>query len=298
MLALCDELGRRAREAASGGRATFAIPEAAAVAALIAARVPDGQVRGEAQRWLAAGAGYHELARLCSRAMPALDAGHRPFEASYGPKVSEELEPMLALWPQVLVVPTVADLSRRQLIELRAYPVHPLGMVIERAWADGRPGPPSEYFFHDLDHARFKVREDLLALGVEIPDAYRDGTTIDPATGRSRTIIPFAVSRLGDQLWTRAPRRLNLARCLLRTVDALPDPVVAKAAELLLFEILHEKSFPLEPSVLERELGAPAHLDKLRRKQETAFFGAADPGPAVVAALPQAQAVLRRLRLT
>lgn len=47
---------------------------------------------------------------------------------------------------------------------------------------------------------------------------------------------------------------------------ALSDTDVADAAELLLFEIVHEKSFPMDTAVLERELSLPAHVEKLRKK--------------------------------
>ena len=113
------------------------------------------------------------------RSAPAPTAG----EAVYVPKAAAELEPMLRLWPSVLAVPTALAFAPLDLVALRAFPVHPLGVMGEVAWADGRPCSPAEYFFHDLDHARYKVREDLRVEGVEIPDAYQDGTTVDAAHG-------------------------------------------------------------------------------------------------------------------
>ena len=63
-------------------------------------------------------------------------------------------------------------------------PVTAYSELTQTEWADGRPCSPAEFFFHDVDHARFKLREDLAARGVTIPDAYVNGTTLDPATGR------------------------------------------------------------------------------------------------------------------
>lgn len=167
------------------------------MAALIADRVPDGELRGQAAAWLSAGARYHDLIRLCACAVVAMDAPGDRARAVYRPKAASEVEPMLALWPHVLVLPTTALLSMRDLIQLRAFPVHPLGVVAQPLWVDGGRASPSEYFFHDLDHARFKVREDLLTAGISIPDAYQDGSTLDPRTGRHRTILPFAVGEVG-----------------------------------------------------------------------------------------------------
>jgi hypothetical protein len=227
----------------------------------------------------------------------ALDRRCPGFPPAYRQKAGSELEPMLALWPDVLALPTSAHLGPRELIELRAFPIHPLGVVTGVAWADGGSTSPSEYFFHDLDHARFKVREDLAALAIQIPDPYRDGSTLDPAAGDHRTILSFACGRIGDQLWERAPIRLELARRLIEHIDCIADRVVARAAELLLFEIVHEKSFPLEVPVLKRELRTDQHLAKLRRKHAIGFFGADDPGPEVVAALAGARAALTQVRL-
>jgi hypothetical protein len=293
MLALCDELGRRAREAAARGEPTFAVPEAAAAAAFIAATIPAEQdLRAEAERWAAVGASYHALVRLAARAAVALDGGQGTV-AGYRAKAGAELEPMLDLWPDVLVLPVAARLSSRDLIQLRSFPVHPLGLVPGRTWADGGPLTPSEYFFHDLDHARFKVREGLLAHGLEMPDAYQAGSTLDPSTGCHRAILWHARGRIGDRLWQQAAQHRSLAGRLLAFIDRLGDATLAASAELLLFELIHEKSLPLDAGVLARALAGEAHLAKLRQKQSSGFF---DPPVAaqVIAALPAARVALRQ----
>jgi len=244
--------------------------------------------------WRAAGAGYHALLRLCARAAVALDAGPPCPGARYRDKAEGELEPMLALWPDVLVLPVTAPLAPLDMVALRAYPVHPLGLADGLPWTDGAPAPPSEFFFHDLDHARFKVREDLRALGIQISDAYQGGTTVDPATGRHRLILSEARGRIGDRLWARAGARAALARRLLDGVATLPGGPPRAAAELLLFEIIHEKSFPLDAAVLDRELGGDAHIDKLRLKVARRFFPDAIDD-VVVAALVPARAALRAM---
>jgi len=281
-------LGRRARDAARRGDATAAVPEATAAIAWVAEKVPAPALRAEAEALMASGASYHALVRLCARAVMAFDAAHSPFVPHYREKVGDELEPMLALWPDVLVWPTAAALTAWDMIRLRAFPVHPLGLSDGMAWTDGAPAPPSEFFFHDLDHARYKVRQDLRVEGIEIPDAYQEGTTIDSRTGRHRGILQFAEGRVGDRLWTRATARAAFAERLWMGVATMGGGPLAAAAELLLFEIIHEKSFPLDPAVLQRELGDPAHLEKLGRKAATRFFPAGITD-AVLDALPSAR---------
>jgi hypothetical protein len=275
------ELQARAEAAATAGAPTFALPEAAPVAALNAAT----GLAAEAAAWQAH-AGYHALVRLCARALLALPAG----DPVYVPKVAGELEPMLALWPGALVVPTTGALSPAALILLRAFPVHPLGVNADVAWADGRWCSPAEYFFHDLDHARYKLRADLALEGCALPDPYQEGGTLDPRTGQHRLILSLARGQVGG-LWRRAPQRLALAQRLLDVAAALPGPQ-APAGELLLFEILHEKSHALDRGVLAGELVNPAHQDKIARKHADGFYGETPPTPATIAALPAAGAAL------
>jgi hypothetical protein len=289
-----EALGRlrgRAERAAAAGQDTFAIPEAAPVAERVAALAPPGALRTEAEGWLGAGASYHALVRLAARAVAVFSGDAPAAEAVYVTKAAGELEPMLRLWPSVLAVPTTLAFAPLDLVALRAFPVHPLGVVSEAVWADGRLCSPAEYFFHDLDHARFKVREDLLAVGVEIPDAYQEGVTVDPRTGRHRVILPAAEGRIGATLWQRAGARRELARDLLAVVTGLAGARAA-AAELLLFEMIYEKSHALEAAVLARELATDAHVAKIRRKHASGFYGTDAPAPATIAALDQARQAL------
>ncbi|HTF90650.1 MAG TPA: hypothetical protein VK843_19685 [Planctomycetota bacterium] len=244
--------------------------------------------------WHRDGESYRRVLRLVAEFVLALPAGTAAGDDMYVPKARGELEPMLALWPQVVALPMTTGLSMDELIVGRAFPVHPLGVVLQPAWADGRMCSPAEFFFHDLDHARFKVREDLLALGVEIEDAYRDGTTIDPANGKHRVILSGARDRIGPVLWQASVGRHDLARRLLASISAEPDRDLAAAARWLAFELLHEKSLPLDTCVLRRELASTAHVDKLRAKCASGFYAAEAPAMATIDRLDDARHWLDR----
>ncbi|MCB1058515.1 MAG: hypothetical protein KDD11_23675 [Acidobacteria bacterium] len=223
--------------------------------------------------------------------MIALSDDGEAGSAVYVPKAAGEVEPLLRLWPAALAVPTPMAFEAVDLVELRAFPVHPLGLVAEPSWADGGVRSPAEFFFHDLDHARFKIREDLRVEGIEIPDAYRLGTTLDAETGQHRTILSAAESRVGSLLWGRVESRRELCARLLAFSASLAEPL-RTATELLLFEILCEKSLPLDEDVLVHELRSGAHVIKARRKQASGFYGDYASGPAVMAALEEACGVL------
>lgn len=281
-------LGRRATAAAAAGEKTFRVPEFKRVAAAIGA---DCRVETSvaARRWGNDGASYHDLIRLCASYVMELEAIVPVGEPVYVPKVRDELEPLLALWPHVLALPTIDHLSSRELLRLRAFPVHPLGITDKAVWADGRHVSPAEFFFHDLDHARYKVREDLLAMGVHIPDAYRDGTTFDPVARRHRAILPEAFGKVGPSLWSIAANRCSLVEDLFNRMDALSNRSLANAAEWLLFQILHEKSFPLHVPTLRRELATPHHIKLLHTKVDNGFYEKNTPSTDIMAQLNTAR---------
>lgn len=267
------------------------MPEASPVVERLAT-VGDEKLRVEAARWVTEGARYHALVRLVGRAVMELDQGDFTGEAVYVPKASGELEPILRLWPSVLALPAIAPLSARDLMMLRAFPVHPLGLVSAPTWADGRVCSPSEYFFHDLDHARFKIREDLAVENIHIPDAYAGGSTFDSRTGQHRLILPAAEGKVGSMLWDRVEERKALASRLLSFAASLGEPRAA-AAELLLFEITCEKSHSLDVSVLARELESEAHVEKIRRKHASGFYGDDAPAEATMTAMDEVRCLLR-----
>lgn len=282
-------LGRRAAAAAVARATTFSIPEFEPVAAAVAADRRVERTSDAAQRWAKDGASYHELIRLCADYVMEIEAIVLAREPVYVPKVRDELEPLLALWPHVLALPTISHLSARDLLRLRAFPAHPLGVTGKVVWADGRRVSPAEFFFHDVDHARYKVREDLLALGVHLSDAYQDGTTFDPVVKRHRSILPEASGKVGPSLWSIAASRYSFVESLFNRIDALPNRSLANAAEWLLFQILHEKSFPLHVSTLRRELATPHHIQLLQTKVENGFYEKNTPSADVMAQLNTAR---------
>jgi hypothetical protein len=287
--------GRRAVEAAGAGALTFAVPELAMVAETIARDERVEQSRATAQRWRMEGAEYHALVRLCACYVMELEAITPTPEPVYVPKACDELEPLLALWPYVLALPMTNTLCARDLLRLRAFPVHPLGVNSAAAWADGRRCSPAEFFFHDLDHARFKVREDLQTIEVAISDAYQHGTTFDSTTGRHRSILSEAAGKVGPAFWSTSTMRLSLIERVLAQIDALADHSLAGAAEWLLFQILHEKSVTLDVATLRQELATSRHVELLRTKVNHGFYGENAPSTEVMARLDAARAWLTEI---
>lgn len=236
-------------------------------------------------RWLHDGAHYRRVLRLVAEHVLALPGDGVPV---YVPKALAELEPLLAAWPFVVALPATARWSIDDLVLARAWPVHPLGVVAGPRHADGAPRSPGEFFCHDVDHARFKLREDLLARGVDVPDPYVDGGTFDAGRGVHRSVLPALLPHLSAVGWREAPGREARARRWLAAAAALPD-ALAEAARWLLFELVHEKGLPLDANVLARALATDAHVAKLRRKAAAGFFARRGPGAAAIARLDDAR---------
>lgn len=199
---------------------------------------------------------------------------------SFFEKTAGEWAAFRALAPWVRGVGCRGPAARRFLIALRAMPLHVLGIMKGTTWADGMVCSRGEFFFHDLDHARYKVREDLLALGLDCPDVTEETPAI-------LAVASEAVRAVGPRLWALAPERLRLARELFARMDELADGELAAAAEWLLFEMVHEKSFALDREILRREAGHPGHVLKLQRKLAGGFFQ--DARPEVFARLEEAR---------
>lgn len=243
-------------------------------------------------RWLRDPDGYRRVVRLVAEHVLAAPAHG---EAIYVPKARRELEPLLAMWPFALVLPTSRRLSIDELILARAWPVHPLGVVTAPTPADGAVRSPGEFFFHDVDHARFKVREDLLLRGIDVGDPYVDGTTWDAQRGEHRAVLAAAVEHGASSGWRRAAERSALAHAWLGAIANEPDRDLAEAARWLLFEMVHEKSLPIDRGVLGRALATPVHEAKLAAKCRRGFFGANGPLPTALERLGAARQWLLRI---
>lgn len=242
--------------------------------------------------WLADGERYRRCVLQIAEHVLADTTGSAP---EYVPKVAGELASLLAMWPHVLLLPTSRSLSLDDLLRLRAWPLHPLGVVPRPMRADGAVRSPAEYFAHDVDHARYKVREDLRVRGRVVPDPYVDGSTFDAVRGAHRAVMAAAVPLVDAEGWRAAARRAARLDDWLLVIGAERDLALAAAARWLLFELLHEKSLPPEPAELLAALAGDAHVAKLAHKAARGFHGPHGPDAAALAALPAARHWLRRL---
>jgi hypothetical protein len=302
---LCRAIGvdpvgvfERLRRRALGGDSR--VPELAPAVARMAALRP--AFAEEARAVIAAGPHYAAALGLARRFVAAVDAearARRPgLPVEFLPKAGAELEPLVALFPDVIVFPTMEPLDLDYLVGVRVAPIHPLGVALAPRFADGAWMSPLEYLMHDVDHVRFMVREELRSRGVDLPDAYQplDGgpptTLVDAERGLHRTILDgsgpkVAGARLGDRACLRD--RARLARALRRSRTRLPREQ-ADAIRLMLFEIVHEKGFPLDGEVLRREVAGDRHARKLCDKLRCGFYGARlRPAPSTIALLDWAR---------
>jgi hypothetical protein len=256
------------------------LPELRATVEQMALLAP--ALAGEAQAVVAAGLPYAPAVRLAARFAALADEHARVrwpgLPVVFQPKVAAELEPLLALFPDVIAFPTFAPLDADFFVATRVVPVHPLGLVAAPLYSDGAVMSPLEYFLHDVDHARFMLREDLLSRGVALADAYQGTpptTLVDARLNLHRTILDGAAPAVVAAGLAGRERLDERSRYAARFIDAadLPSGTHARALSLLLFEILHEKGFPFDGAVLRREVAGDRHVGKLGDKLRAGFFG-------------------------
>ena len=306
---IATALTRRLMDSPTDGAG--AMPEMAFVqhiATRAAWRVGGGDRRFEplaarAEAWPNDACRYDEAVRLARDYVMLIDAAHEP--GPYAARVAAEFDDALALAPVVIMLPSFETLDMVDLLRVRATAVRVIGLRERATYADGAPCTPAEFFWHDLDHVRFMVREDLAALGVAIADAYGppDATgarsTLDGATGTHRCILTAAATALT----ARRTAHARLVRRATRTIDHLLTGLirsesdhsqVVAAARLTLFEVCHEKSFTPVPEILRRELMNDAHGAKIHHKLARRFWGDA-VDPSLVAHLEAARAMLMDL---
>ncbi|MFN8011718.1 MAG: hypothetical protein U0P81_09955 [Holophagaceae bacterium] len=254
---------------------------------------------------LGLGTPYGPTLRYALAFVARLDALARETDPSlpvvFEPKVRGEFEALLGLFPHLVAVPTFARLDREALVRLRKLPVHPLGLFLGPRVLDGARRSPLEAFLHDLDHARYKVREDLARRGVPVTDPYqlrpgcdRADTLEDPARGRHRTVLDAVDPREAARL---EPGPEPDPEPQVEAILATWRPELRAAAGLLRFELHHEKSLPRGFATLAQEAGRPVHHARLQAKLVSGFLGGAPCDPAWLepAGLALARLAARRL---
>ncbi len=305
---------QRAHQELRSGKATFSLPEILPTMEFIATdltsmeasspnmRLRISQALAKSQDVISNGVPYRNALEVTADFIEIIDSitrsMHPELVSNFVPKVREEFAHLLRLAPAVIVFPSFSPLSAGFFLRTRGTPLFALGLVKSPFYADGNLLSPAEYFYHDVDHIRFMIREDLIFLGVNVPDAYRmmdpdtPSSTFNALTGKHNIILDYVHN--GDfknLLYGPVEKRTGLAAKLLNGIDAIKDqnPTLAKSAELLLFEIMHEKGYPWELTVLSKQLRDQVHIQKLKYKVDSNFFGPSWPiSQETVANLPEA----------
>ena len=99
----------------------------------------------------------------------------------------------------------------------------------------------------------------------------------------------YVVKVHGDYLDTRIRNTDQELGAYSPAMDALLDRSLAIAAEWLLFQITHEKSFPLHVPTLRRELATPLHIKLLQTKVDNGFYQKNTPSTDIMAQLNSAR---------
>lgn len=155
--------------------------------------------------------------------------------------------------PDVVLIPTMKELSLADFIRTRAVPIEFVGVVSRTTRVDGHQQSPLDFWYHDLNHARrlyAYIRRRLKQQGIEADEGKRAYYEAVDAfiTG---TIFPKIVAEVpGASLEERALRSL---------------------ATMTIFEIVHETALTLEKDEILADLfrgNGPQPFEYMRPRDE------------------------------
>lgn len=181
-----------------------------------------------------------------------LASGRGPWVSSYFKRgFAQEFEDIALNAPEGLVFPwatpengTTVDMDF--FIRSRATRLYLLGLRTSVTRTDGDPLGPSDFFFHDLEHAfRQKLQTYAIIRGFERPE---------------RAAL--------QALWDRRVQNLLIERDRL----ASEDPELGLAWTYLLFELMHERGFAPDYQSLRDQTLSPRWTIVIERKLKNSFW--------------------------
>jgi hypothetical protein len=162
--------------------------------------------------------------------------------------------------PDHIALPTMAPLGSTEFLKLRGVPIGFLGVHTESIRVDGFHQTPYEMFIHDVNHSRRMyqlLKEAANKKGIPEQAYYAQSTNFI-----QNVLLPlFTVSK------SDTPRTKGLKLVL----------------KMLLFEYLHEESFPADPDILRVELlRAPRQrvpFERIEKDREIVYYTDVRPTP-------------------
>jgi hypothetical protein len=200
----------------------------------------------------------------------------------------------------LILFPTYYSLGVTDLLKLRAFPLFPIGIQIKKLHVDEFQQTPSEFFVHDINHARrmfeenLKYYEDVKSkytsiiqffdecdlFSKQITDLIINGT-LESKSHKEKT------GKIGDidiinkklpyyekgQVTEKSIRCLDIKNgTIIRKGDPI-DKGYAHIIKIIVFEITHEDALPIHPSVvcstILRGSGNSPVFPRLSQKSET-----------------------------
>lgn len=155
--------------------------------------------------------------------------------------------------PDHIAFPTLADLSVEDFLLVRGVPIGFVGVHVDDIRVDGFVQTPYEMFTHDPNHARRMhqlAKERAQELGLDADGFYRRSNAFI-----GETLAPLFMPEEGDDETRRQLKMLTA---------------------VVLFEFMHEQSFPADPDLLLTQiLRAPAQrtpFERIERDAEVVYY--------------------------
>jgi hypothetical protein len=137
--------------------------------------------------------------------------------------------------PNVIIFPCISYMGATLLIQTRCVPIALLGVIKDTALADRYPNTPLDFFMHDVQHWRRMVQEDQRYFDIITKHKYY-------YTQRSPMNM-LKIDDLYEEMYNLSIKLLNLYKIVSGDSDQVKN--YKKLKKLIIFEVCHEKGWPL-----------------------------------------------------
>lgn len=289
--AVYERVQARAKKAFDAGKDTFAFTEMRPVLAKILKAI-DKNLAGELtpgrrDRFLALktkgekiykdGVPYHPFIRFLFEFLHLVDEIYREVNPQYDKErfheklAKHELDKALEEWPDAIIFFSFQPVDTKYFLDTRTSPLHLVGGTLTHLFADGFPLTPTEFGYHDVGHFSYMIMRDKALRA-------RKGAGWDEKRARKK--------------WKQNRKYYESKELQLFKTD----PVLAHAAHLVRFEVIHERGYQYDLASLKSQFESGRWATVVREKLQNGFW--AEPPITVEQAARLDEARLWLLKIT
>jgi hypothetical protein len=196
---------------------------------------------------------YHPFIRYLFEFLHLVDEIYREAFPQYDKEkfheklAKHELEKALEEWPDAIIFFSFQPVNTKYFLDTRTAPLHLVGGTLTHLFADGFPLTPTEFGYHDVGHFSYMIMRDKALRA-------RKGPGWDEKRARKK--------------WKQNKRYYNAKELELYKTD----PVLAHAANLVRFEVIHERGYQYDLASLKSQFESSRWATVVLEKLQNGFW--------------------------